>query len=157
MPDEMNDDSCPTCEDPSNPYIGRHCIDCGRDTRIPVAPVKKVPMPDDVKPDDPSDSAETLRIMADLERYADMHAPTLSDSADVMDEARHRLAVLQQACNAYPALRAELAEAKMLLHTVYDLLAESKTPDAWCYSARRDAYIEKARAFLARKESDAKL
>jgi len=67
-------------------------------------------MPDEtVKPDDPNDSAETLRIMADLERYADMHAPTLSDSADVMDEARHRLAVLQQACNAYPALRARVA------------------------------------------------
>lgn len=48
--------------------------------------------------DNPLDSEETLRIMAMLEECAD-HPAVISPAADAMDEARHRLAILQQHAN----------------------------------------------------------
>jgi hypothetical protein len=50
--------------------------------------------------DDPKNSVETLRIMVELEKMSDkLEEQGLGWAATVMDQARHRLAVLQQFCN----------------------------------------------------------
>lgn len=49
--------------------------------------------------DNPLDSEETLRLMTTLAELADLYQPNTGDVREAMEQARHRLAILQQFAN----------------------------------------------------------